>query len=271
MLIIDQDVEAIDYANKQFCHDKRVLSCHESFANITQIVTTLSLSGQIDGIFADLGVSSPQLDEATRGFSFMKDGPLDMRMNQTAGQSVAEWLQTVDETILAKVIWQYGDEKFSRRIAKVILNTRETSPLRTTAELKQLIERCVPRSKKEKKHPATRTFQALRIFINKELEALETFLQDAPHLLAPQGRLVIISFHSLEDRLVKRAFTKLTKADELPRGLPIKEQDINNQISFRSIAKKQKPDEAETHDNIRARSAILRAIEKLADIEKQRQ
>ena len=264
LMIIDQDQAAIDYANKLFCHDKRIIIYHASFANIQKVVEEKHLSGQIDGILADLGVSSPQLDDAARGFSFKRDGPLDMRMNQSVGQSVAEWLQTTDEASLAKIIWQYGEEKFSRRIAKAIIQAQAKAPLTSTGELKALIEHCVPKSKKEKKHPATRSFQALRIFINQELEALETFLADAPNLLVVGGRLVVISFHSLEDRIVKNAFNGLTKPKELPRGLPIKEKDIKNQIYFRMIAKKLKPGETEIGENIRARSAILRAIERIS-------
>jgi len=262
LIVIDQDLEAIDNAKSQFADDHRVIICHDSFANLAQLVEKHNLSGQIDGILADLGVSSPQLDQAARGFSFMKAGPLDMRMNQTTGQSVANWLETVDEVTLARIIWQYGEEKFSKRIARAIINARDLKPLETTTELSEVVQHCVPKSKKEKKHPATRTFQALRIFINQELTALEQLLADAPPELTPGGRFVVMSFHSLEDRLVKKAFHRLTTLPDLPRGLPIPDSQIQRDIHFTEVVKKLKATPEEISLNPRARSVILRTIEK---------
>lgn len=264
LVVVDQDLAAITYAKEHFLADKRVIICHASFSDMQSVLAEHQLVHNIDGVLADLGVSSPQLDDGSRGFSFQHDGPLDMRMDQSKGESVAEWLRRVDADALAKVIWQYGEERYSRRIARAIVGAAAQNSITTTGELKAVIEACVPRSHKEKKHPATRTFQALRIFINRELEALTHFLNDAPDVLAPMGRLVVISFHSLEDRLVKQAFRSLTQKPTLPRGLPIKEQDRDDHVAFSLVAKKIKPQADELHQNTRSRSAILRAIEKLA-------
>jgi 16S rRNA (cytosine1402-N4)-methyltransferase len=209
----------------------------------------------------DLGVSSPQLDNAERGFSFMRDGVLDMRMNSSCGLSAAQYLMQVEEQELARVIYEYGEEKFSRRIARAIVERRQQQPLVTTLQLAKLIEDCVPFRDKHK-HPATRTFQAIRIEINQELEEVKTGLLQAIPLLDSGGRLVVISFHSLEDRIVKRFFRDESGRKTNPGKLPIREQDIQQGLL-------KKPDKAmyaeaeELQRNPRARSAVMRVAEKI--------
>jgi 16S rRNA (cytosine1402-N4)-methyltransferase len=207
----------------------------------------------------DLGVSSPQLDDASRGFSFMREGPLDMRMNPEQSPSAAEWLASADEKDIANVIFRYGEERFSRRIARLIVARRQEEPLETTRQLAALVAEAVPKKEKHK-HPATRTFQAIRIFINRELEDLETGLQAAVDHLAPGGRLVVISFHSLEDRLVKRFMRDLARGPKIPRGVPVTADQ--EQSGYRLIGKAFKATEQEIQENVRARSAVMRVLER---------
>jgi 16S rRNA (cytosine1402-N4)-methyltransferase len=221
----------------------------------------------VNGVLLDLGVSSPQLDDASRGFSFMRDGPLDMRMNTEQSPSAAEWLATADESDIANVIFRYGEEKFSRRIARLLVARRQEAPVETTRQLAELVSEAVPKKEKHK-HPATRTFQAIRIFINRELEDLEVGLQSAVDHLAPGGRLVVISFHSLEDRLVKRFMRDLARGPQLPKGVPVTaEQEASD---FRLVGKASKAGAEEVSDNVRARSAVMRVLER-TDIRKNSQ
>jgi 16S rRNA (cytosine1402-N4)-methyltransferase len=223
---------------------------HDSFSNI-------SAQQKADGILLDLGVSSPQIDTPERGFSFKHNGPLDMRMDQSRGETVAELLTHISEEKLSDILFTYGEEKFARKISKAILTQQKIQPITTTKELQKIIAATLPFQEKHK-DPATRTFQALRIFINKELEDLEIFLSKIPELLNPGGRIAIITFHSLEDRLVKNAFGQLTREVQPLRGLPIRHTEPN----FTLIAQKIRPSEKEETQNVRSRSALLRVIQK---------
>jgi len=256
---VDKDLDAVKFAQNNFscAQDSRFKIVHSSFGEILKITKNLDCLSKISGVLLDLGVSSPQIDQAQRGMSFMKDGPLDMRMDQTQGQTCAEFLSEVDEEDLANILFQYGDEKFSRKIAKAITTRRVIAPILTTGDLAQIISEAVPFRDKHK-HPATRSFQALRIYINKELEDLESFLRDIEQVLAPGGKLVIISFHSLEDRLVKNFFNLKIKGPEVPRHIPLKAHEYFKP-RWKLIDKKIKPSEQELLNNTRARSAILRA------------
>ncbi|MFZ7234616.1 16S rRNA (cytosine(1402)-N(4))-methyltransferase RsmH [Avibacterium avium] len=266
LIAIDRDPRAIAAAAQ--IQDPRFQIEHNSFSAIPEICEKLGLSGKIDGILLDLGVSSPQLDEAERGFSFMKDGPLDMRMDTTQGLSAAEWLQQVSEQDLAWVLKTFGEERFAKRIAQAIVNYNKnarqngTEPLSRTLQLAELIAQSVP-FKDKHKHPATRSFQAIRIFINSELEELERVLQGALQVLAPQGRLSIISFHSLEDRMVKHFMRKQSKGESLPKGLPLREDQIQRSQTLKTIGKAIMPSEQEIAQNARSRSAVLRIAERV--------
>jgi 16S rRNA (cytosine1402-N4)-methyltransferase len=231
---------------------------HGSFAELATVARELGLQGRVDGLLLDLGVSSPQLDEAGRGFSFMQDGPLDMRMDRTRGVSAAEWLADAEEDEMATVFRDYGEERFARRIARAIVRERAETPLLRTAQLAALIERASPVREKHK-HPATRTFQAIRIFINKELEDLQSCLRDSLEVLAAGARLVVISFHSLEDRIVKRFMREQERGPKLPKGLPVMHQQTLG--TLRIVGKAVKPGEAEVAENPRARSAVMRVAE----------
>lgn len=266
LIAIDRDPRAIAAAAQ--IQDPRFQIEHNSFSAIPEICEKLGLVGKIDGILLDLGVSSPQLDEAERGFSFMKDGPLDMRMDTTQGLSAAEWLQQVSEQDLAWVLKTFGEERFAKRIAQAIVNYNKnarqngTEPLSRTLQLAELIAQSVP-FKDKHKHPATRSFQAIRIFINSELEELERVLQGALRVLAPQGRLSIISFHSLEDRMVKHFMRKQSKGESLPKGLPLREDQIQRSQTLKTIGKAIMPSEQEIAQNARSRSAVLRIAERV--------
>lgn len=266
LIAIDRDPRAIAAAAQ--IQDPRFQIEHNSFSAIPEICEKLGLVGKIDGILLDLGVSSPQLDEAERGFSFMKDGPLDMRMDTTQGLSATEWLQQVSEQDLAWVLKTFGEERFAKRIAQAIVNYNKnarqngTEPLSRTLQLAELISQSVP-FKDKHKHPATRSFQAIRIFINSELEELERVLQGALQVLAPQGRLSIISFHSLEDRMVKHFMRKQSKGESLPKGLPLREDQIQRSQTLKIIGKAIMPSEQEIAQNARSRSAVLRIAERV--------
>ncbi|OBX04438.1 16S rRNA methyltransferase [Gallibacterium genomosp. 3] len=266
LIAIDRDPEAILAA--QTIQDSRFSIEHNTFSEIKSICEAHNLVGKIDGILLDLGVSSPQLDDAERGFSFMQDGPLDMRMDSSKGISAAEWLQQVSENDLAWVLKTFGEERFAKRIAHNIVEfnrqalQNKTEPLTRTLQLAQLIAQSMP-IKEKHKHPATRSFQAIRIFINSELEELEKILNSAIDVLAPEGRLAIISFHSLEDRLVKRFMKKQSKGDEIPKGLPLTEAQIERNQKLKLIGKAIMPTEAELAVNSRSRSAVLRVAERL--------
>ncbi|CAK1934763.1 16S rRNA (cytosine1402-N4)-methyltransferase [Vibrio crassostreae] len=226
------------------------------------------LVGQVDGVLLDLGVSSPQLDDAERGFSFMKDGPLDMRMDPTTGIPVSQWLLEADLDDITWVIREFGEDKHARRIAKGIIayqENEENEPLTRTGQLAKLISDVAPKSFKEKKHPATRAFQAFRIYINSELEEIDTALKGAASILAPQGRLSVISFHSLEDRMVKRFIRKESQGPQVPHGLPLTEEQIKalGSADLKPVGKAIKPSKGEVDENTRSRSSVLRIAEKL--------
>lgn len=259
LLGIDKDPEAIGVARQLADDDGRFSWFHGSFADLESALSGRGWS-QVNGVLMDLGVSSPQLDDAARGFSFMRDGPLDMRMNPQQSPSAAEWLAQADEKDIANVIWRYGEERFSRRIARFIVSRRQEEAIETTRQLAELVAEAVPKKDKHK-HPATRTFQAIRIFINRELEDLEVGLQAAVDRLAPGGRLVVISFHSLEDRVVKRFMRDLARGPQLPRGIPVTaDQEASG---FRLIGKAAKAGADEVRDNVRARSAVMRVLERV--------
>jgi 16S rRNA (cytosine1402-N4)-methyltransferase len=219
------------------------------------------LAGELHGVLLDLGVSSPQFDEARRGFSFMQDGPLDMRMDNESGQSAAQWLARASEREIADVLFKLGEEKFSRRIARAIVATRATTPLVTTRQLADLVAGAVP-TREPGKHPATRTFQAIRIHVNGELDAVAAVLPQAVSLLAPGGRLCVISFHSLEDRLVKRFMRRESHGDPVYAELPVVPPHARPRL--RLIGGATLPTAAEVERNVRARSAVLRVAERLA-------
>jgi len=258
LLVMDKDPEAIAVAEHEFSVDPRVAIFRGSFAQLAQWEAT---AGGLDGVLLDLGVSSPQLDVAERGFSFGKDGPLDMRMDPESGESAAQWLAHAPEKDIADVLWTYGEERMSRRIARAIVSRRVGQPLVRTAQLADLIASVVPRGE-QKIHPATRSFQAIRIFINRELTDLEEGLAAAHARLKPGGRLAVISFHSLEDRIVKQFIARHAKAPPANRRMPV---EIAFTPTLKAIGDAQKADEAETAANPRARSAVLRVAEKLAE------
>lgn len=262
LLALDRDPDAVNSAEaRQLQKDNRFSLHHESFANLDNVVNTFGYAGQINGILMDLGVSSPQLDNGERGFSFLREGPLDMRMDTTQKLSAKEYLAQVDEKILAKVLFEYGEERFSRQIAHAIVEKRQLEPLQTTQQLAKLIEDTVPFREKHK-HPATRTFQALRIEINQELQEIEKALQQSLKALGSGGRLVVISFHSLEDRIVKRFIRHESGRKFNPGRLPLKEQDIAKGELIK-IGKSIRADQDELAKNPRARSAIMRVAEKI--------
>jgi len=257
----DKDEAAVAVAREQFSGDERFRMVHESFTQITVVAEQMGLRRQVDGLLLDLGVSSPQLDEAERGFSFMQDGPLDMRMDRTRGVSAAEWLNSAEEEEMAGVIRDYGEERFARRIARAIVRERAESPLLRTVQLAELVERASP-VRDRHKHPATRTFQAIRIFINRELDDLQDALRGSLEVLAVGARLVVISFHSLEDRLVKRFMRDQERGPQLPKGLPVPHAQAHGPL--RVLGKAVKPGAAEVADNPRARSAVMRIAEVVA-------
>jgi 16S rRNA (cytosine1402-N4)-methyltransferase len=258
LLLMDKDPEAIAVARREFGADPRVSVFHGSFAALARWDAT---AGGLDGILLDLGVSSPQLDVADRGFSFSKDGPLDMRMDSSSGESAAQWLAHADEREIADVLWTYGEERQSRRIARAIVAARATQPIERTAQLAELIARAVPRGA-AKIHPATRSFQAIRIHVNRELEDLEAGLEAAFARLRPGGRLAVISFHSLEDRIVKRFIAARAKAPPADRRMPV---EVEFTPTLRAIGGAVKADDAEVEANPRARSAVLRVAERLGN------
>ena len=263
LLAIDRDPAAIAAAIE--INDPRFSIIHGPFSNLQQYVEDEKLSGNIDGILLDLGVSSPQLDEAERGFSFMRDGPLDMRMDPTQGQSAAEWLQHAMEQDIAFVLKTYCEEKFAKRIARAIVERNSQQPMTRTRELAELIAKVTP-IKDKHKHPATRSFQAIRIWINSELDEIEQALNGAVNVLGSGGRLSVISFHSLEDRLVKQFIRKQSQGAQVPAGIPLTEAQLTalGGKKLKKIAKRV-PAEQEIRENPRARSAVLRTAERTTE------
>ncbi len=266
LIAIDRDPSAIIAAEK-FKDDPRFHIEHQGFAHLADIAEQHQLTDKVDGILLDLGVSSPQLDEAERGFSFMKDGPLDMRMDTTRGQTAAQWLAVADVEDITWVLRTFGEEKHAWRIANAIVDAREETPFTRTSQLAKLIKTTAPQ-REIKKHPATRSFQAIRIYINSELEQIEKALAASLAVLSEGGRLVVISFHSLEDRLVKQFMRKHSQGKKVPRGLPVSEAELNKGKKLQLIGRKLKPSKTEVEINVRSRSSVLRIaqrLEKIAD------
>lgn len=259
LLAMDKDPTAVECAKERFGQDKRFSIVHDSFANIEQVIKEKGLFEQISGILLDLGVSSPQLDNPERGFSFMQDGPLDMRMNPEQALSAEVFINTAPESLLSEVFKNYGEERFARRIAKAIVQQREASPIKTTRVLAEIVKQANPKWEKHK-HPATRVFQAIRIHVNRELQDLDDGLKACVRVLAVGGRLAVISFHSLEDRIVKQFMREASEGQRLPIGVPVKAMDLKS--GFKRIGKAIKPSDEEMKQNVRARSAILRIGEK---------
>jgi 16S rRNA (cytosine1402-N4)-methyltransferase len=260
LVVIDQDPEAIAHAREQFGNDRRVTIWHGSFADLDSMARETGVDGRVNGLLLDLGVSSPQLDTPERGFSFREDGPLDMRMNPQTGESAASWLARAEEADIARVIKEYGEERFARRIARSIVMARAEEPIERTAQLAAIVARAAGPSPAGR-HPATRTFQAIRIHINDELGALDRALETAIAILAPEGRVAVISFHSLEDRRVKQAFRRLASPPPASRRMPVAPAFTP---TLTLVGGKIRPDESEQAVNPRARSACLRVAEKLA-------
>ena len=259
LVAMDRDSEAIDHAQANFGTDPR---CHVIRADLKDIDTalgTLNLNRNANGVLADLGVSSPQLDNASRGFSFMTDGPLDMRMDQSSDLDAATWLNRVGEPELARVLREYGEERFARRIARAVIKQRQAHPITRTKQLADLVAAVVP-TREKNKHPATRTFQAVRMRINAELDQLNVFLPKAVRLLVEGGRLVVISFHSLEDRLVKRFIREQIRGDHYPAEVPVSVNQLRPLLKL--VGKAIRPSASELERNPRARSAVLRAAER---------
>ncbi len=261
LIAIDRDPQAVAYGQAHFADDSRFSIVHGSFAMLAEVVQQAGLMGQVDGVLLDLGVSSPQLDQAERGFSFGKAGPLDMRMDTTQGESAADWLARAEAHDIAAVLKEYGEERHAKRIARAIVAARLEAPITTTDRLAKVVSEANP-SWEKGKHPATRSFQAIRIHINGELDAIKCCLSQVLDVLALGGRLAVISFHSLEDRLVKRFMRDQAKGDRFPPGVPVRQDQL--QPRLRVIGKAIQPDADEVASNPRARSAVLRVAERLA-------
>lgn len=256
----DKDPEAVAVGEDLARRDERFSIIHSSFTNMKEELARHGIDKPLDGIVLDLGVSSPQLDNAERGFSFLKDGPLDMRMDNTQGQTAAQWLAIAEEKDIAYVLKEYGEERFGKRMARAIVEKREQMDITSTLQLAKIVADANPKWEKGK-NPATRAFQAIRIFINRELEDLNNTLSDSLDLLNVEGRLVVISFHSLEDRIVKRFFKEKSRGKEIPMSIPITENMLNKELKI--IQKPLKAGDEELQENIRSRSAIMRVAEKL--------
>ena len=261
LIAIDRDPTAIEAA-KKFADDPRFTIEHYGFADLAEIVEKHQLTQKIDGVLMDLGVSSPQLDQAERGFSFMNDGPLDMRMDTSKGQTAAEWLAVADVEDITWVLRTFGEEKHAWRIANAIVDAREEETLTRTGQLAKIIKTAAPQ-REIKKHPATRSFQAIRMYINSELEQIEKALASSLDVLSEEGRLVVISFHSLEDRLVKQFMKKHSQGKKVPRGLPISEEEIQKGKKLALVGKRLKPSKQEVDENVRSRSSVLRVARRL--------
>lgn len=260
LLVIDKDPVAIAAARSLADSDARVVVSHASFAAIHSVVESFGWQGSISGILADFGVSSPQIDDAERGFSFQHDGPLDMRMDSSQGINAAEWLTQVSESELADALFLYGEERHSRRIAKAIKAELALRPITRTKVLADIVAEAHPAWERHK-HPATRSFQAIRIAVNNELQDIQVFLKDALAVLKPEGRLAVISFHSLEDRLVKQFFQKEAKGDDFPPNFPVTVDMLNPRLKL--VGKSIEPSAEEVAANPRSRSAHLRVAQKI--------
>jgi len=257
---LDKDPQAIKAGQALAKKDERFSIERGSFTMLETVIQNRGLVGKVDGLLLDLGVSSPQLDDPSRGFSFINDGPLDMRMDNENGMSAAQWIACAKEKEISQVLFDYGEERYGKRIARAICAARDEKEITTTLQLAKIISDANPSHEKHK-HPATRSFQAIRIFLNKELDEVDAVLQQSVKVLAKHGRLAVISFHSLEDRISKRFIRKQVKGDDLPRHLPVKADALNQ--TFKSIGKAIRASEEELSVNPRARSAVLRVAEKL--------
>jgi 16S rRNA (cytosine1402-N4)-methyltransferase len=261
VLAIDRDPDAVAAGRERFAGEPRLTLVRGSFAQLVTLLRAAGVQGGLQGVLLDLGVSSPQLDEARRGFSFMQDGPLDMRMDYESGSSAAHWLARAGEREIAEVVSRLGEERFAKRIARAIVAARRESPIVTTRQLADIVSAAVP-TREPGKHPATRTFQAIRLHVNRELEEIEAALPQAVDVLAPGARLCVISFHSLEDRLVKRYLRRETQGDPVYAGLPNVPAHARPRLKL--VGGAVMPADAETSRNPRARSAVLRIAERLA-------
>ena len=264
LVALDRDPVAVVAGRERFGRESRLCLVHCAFGQLRAALTEAHLgtaTGKISGALFDLGVSSPQLDDAERGFSFLRDGPLDMRMDNSTGISAAEWVAKISERDLQNIISEYGEERFARRIANAIVTYRREKPITRTAQLAELIDEAVP-TREPGKHPATRTFQAIRIAVNAELEQIQQALTEVIEMLEPSGRLCVISFHSLEDQLVKRFMQANSQDDPMYAGLPT--IPAGKRATLKRIGRAIHPSDAEVKRNPRSRSAILRVAEKVA-------
>ena len=261
LIAIDKDNEAEDFAKANFNNDSRFIFEKNNFSNIVNIVEKHNGKNKVNGILLDLGVSSPQLDNPKRGFSFMKEGPLDMRMDTSSKMTALLWLKEADLNDISRVLKIYGEEKYSYRIARAIKKSIEEDSLQTTIDLSKVISECYPKSKKSKINPATRSFQAIRIYINKELQELEKILDDCLQIIEIGGRLVVISFHSLEDRIVKNFINKHSLGKDVISKLPI--TNLSQNLNLKKIKVPLKASDNEIDENIRSRSAKIRVAEKI--------
>jgi 16S rRNA (cytosine1402-N4)-methyltransferase len=257
LIALDKDPAAV--AVGKAWRDARFRMVHRGFAQLAEVLREEGVA-KVDGILLDLGVSSPQLDEAERGFSFRFDAPLDMRMDTSSGMTAAEWLATADEGLLTEVIRDYGEERFAKQIARAVVAARAVQPIHTTRQLVELVGKAV-RTREAGQNPATRTFQAIRIYLNGELEELERVLPECVTHLKAGGRLAVISFHSLEDRIVKRFMRDMAEGDKLPRDVPIRASEVP-QGRMRLVGKAVRAAEAEVKANPRSRSAVMRVAER---------
>jgi 16S rRNA (cytosine1402-N4)-methyltransferase len=261
VIAIDKDPQAIAEGQQRFANDSRLSLVHGSFAELSEIVAQAEKTGSLSGVLLDLGVSSPQLDQAERGFSFMRDGPLDMRMDTSRGLSAADWIASAEEQDIARVLKEYGEERFARRMAGAVVKERAKNPITSTVQLAKILAAAHPAWERGK-HPATKAFQAIRIFINRELDDLEDLLAQIVDTLKVGGRLVVISFHSLEDRRVKRFIRDQEQGIKLPKNLPVR--DVDRGVRLVKVGKAIKPANTEVDLNIRSRSAVMRIAERVA-------
>lgn len=260
LLAFDKDPEAVRFARNEFAGNECFTCCPGSFTRLAGVIEQMGLLGSVDGLLFDLGVSSPQLDDASRGFSFLRDGLLDMRMNPGEGSSAADWVNRVSERELSGVLRSYGEERYAGRIARSIVRSRSENAITSTRQLSELIKAAVPTTERDK-HPATRSFQAIRIHVNNELEELKTVLEQVTRVLRDGGRLVVISFHSGEDRIVKRFIRQQSRADPFPGYLPVSAAEIKPRM--RAVGRPLKAGKEANRANPRSRSAVLRVAEKL--------
>jgi len=262
VIAMDQDEDAINFVKEKFIDQSRLKIIKGRFGNLKEILESNALNFKFSGILADLGMSSFQLDNAHRGFSFQNEGPLDMRMDQKTGVTAKVWINNASQDEISKVLWQFGEEKYSRKIARAIIAKRMNNKIRTTQQLSEIIVDVKKNSRsKRKQHHATKTFQAIRIYINQEINQLEMLLNHSLDVLQTGGRLCVISFHSLEDRVVKRFFRNHSRIDPNLSKLP--NLDSEHSVDYKIVARRIKPSQYEINENPRARSAVLRAVEKV--------